>query len=51
MIVLWQDMKHMTFSYRWQVNTGDYMDRFDCIWSTAHLTASPSEIPKIGFNV
>jgi hypothetical protein len=41
----------MTFSYRWPLNTGDYMDSIDCIWNTANLTTSPSELPHMGFNV
>jgi hypothetical protein len=35
----------------WPLNTGDYMDRFDCIWNTANLTTSPSELPNMVFNV
>ena len=28
---LWQDKKKVTFLYRWLLNRGDYMGRFDCI--------------------
>jgi hypothetical protein len=30
---------------------GDYMDLFDCVWITANLTTSPSELTHVGFNV
>jgi hypothetical protein len=36
-IVLWQDKKKMTFKYRWLLNRGDHMDRFDCICCSGGL--------------
>jgi hypothetical protein len=31
----------------WLLKTGDYIAMFDCIWNTAHLTISPSELPNV----
>ena len=28
---LWKDKKNVAFKYRWSLNRGDHMDRFDCI--------------------
>ena len=36
-IFLWQDKKKVTFKYRWLLNRGDHMDRFDCICCSGEL--------------
>jgi hypothetical protein len=36
---LWQDKKKFTFKYRWLLNRGDHMGRFNCIWLIKTLKA------------
>ena len=47
MICLLKDKTKEPFQYRRHLNRSDYMARFYCIWNTAHLTVSSSELPNM----